>query len=48
VKFPALPNLNAVAPKTGLPEPPYNRCIKINMGHCPLWETRRASDEMKR
>ena len=42
-QFPILPNMNPVAPKTGLPEPPFNRCTKINGGYCPLWKPRKST-----
>ena len=40
VKFPKIRGLNPVAPNAWS-DPPYNRCVNINMGHCPLFTPRR-------
>lgn len=41
VKFPRLENMNAIAPNTWVNHDPYNRCVNINLGYCPLWTARR-------
>lgn len=41
MKFPRLEGLNAVAPTVWAGREPYNRCVNINLGHCPLWEAKR-------
>ncbi len=41
VKFPRLSGLSAVAPTKWVEREPYNRCVNINLGYCPLWEKRR-------
>lgn len=45
VRFPRLENLNAVAPKFWVRVEPYNRCVNINLGHCPLWVERRTKEK---
>lgn len=47
VKFPRLENLNAVAPKQWVLHEPYNRCVNINLGHCPLYTPRRVPQKEK-
>lgn len=42
VRFPRLEGMNAVAPTVWAGRDPYNRCVAINLGHCPLWAERRA------
>jgi hypothetical protein len=41
VKFPRLENMNAVAPTQWVNSEPYNRCVNINLGHCPCFSLRR-------
>ena len=41
VKFPRLEGTNAVAPTIWAGREPYNLCVKINLGYCPLYERRR-------
>lgn len=41
MRFPRLPGLSAVAPKSKHIGEPYNRCENINLGFCPLFERRR-------
>ena len=41
VKFPRLENMDAIAPTKWILHEPYNRCVNINRGHCPLWTVRR-------
>lgn len=42
VRFPRLQNLNAVAPNQWVLHEPYNRCVNINLGFCPLHQPRRT------
>lgn len=48
VKFPRLENLNAVAPTQWVHAEPYNRCVNINLGYCPLFVKRRAGQREMR
>ena len=41
VKFPRLEGTSAVAPTVWSGREPYNRCVNINLGYCPLYERRR-------
>jgi hypothetical protein len=41
LRFPRLENLDAVAPKQWVLHEPYNRCVNINLGHCPCFVKRR-------
>lgn len=45
VKFPRLENLNAVAPREWVNAEPYNRCVSINLGHCPVFVPRREGQK---
>lgn len=45
MKFPRLENLNAIAPKQWVLHEPYNRCVNINLGHCPVWAQRRTAKD---
>lgn len=45
VRFPRLPNLSPVAPKAGVGNPPYMRCVGINGGFCPLFQQRKGEDD---
>lgn len=45
VKFPRLPGMNAVAPQRGVGSPPYQKCIGINGGYCPLWTERQGNEK---
>lgn len=39
--FPRLENMDAVAPTKWILHEPYNRCVNINRGFCPLWTGRK-------
>jgi hypothetical protein len=45
VKFKRLENFSPVAPQTWVNMEPYNRCVNINVGHCPLWTARRNGQQ---
>ena len=45
VKFQRLEGLSPVAPTQWAALEPYNRCVSINLGHCPLWTKRRDSQK---
>lgn len=44
-KFPVVPGFNPVAPTKGLPDPPYNRCVNINKGFCPVFKPKDKTDD---
>jgi hypothetical protein len=41
VKFPRLEGMSPVAPTQFAALEPYNRCVSVNLGYCPLWSPRR-------
>lgn len=41
VKFQRLEGLSPVAPTQWMALEPYNRCVSINVGFCPLWTQRK-------
>lgn len=41
VKFPRLEGMSAVAPTQAVRSEPYNKCVNVNLGFCPLWTARR-------
>lgn len=41
LKFPRLSGLSAIAPNKWVEHEPYNRCVNINLGYCPMWTVRR-------
>ena len=41
IKFPRVEGLDPVAPTQAVVLAPYNRCVSINVGHCPMWTPRR-------
>lgn len=45
MKFPRLEGMNAVAPTVWAGRDPYNRCVNVNLGHCPLWSPRREGQK---
>jgi len=38
IKFPRVDGGSFVAPTEWSKHEPYNRCVNINLGHCPVWE----------
>lgn len=43
--FPRLEGFNAIAPTLWAGKEPYNRCVSINVGHCPLYLRRRDNQK---
>lgn len=41
LKFPRLTGFSPVAPNRWVEHEPYNRCVNINLGFCPLWTPKR-------
>lgn len=37
IKFPRLEGGGFVAPKVWAATDPFNRCVNVNLGYCPLW-----------
>jgi len=40
VRFPRVEGMSAVAPTTWAGHEPYNRCVNINLGYCPVFKER--------
>lgn len=45
IKFPRLEGFSAVAPRQWAISEPYNKCMNVNAGHCPMWAKRREPEE---
>jgi hypothetical protein len=48
VRFPRVEGLDPVAPTQRVVMEPYNRCLSINLGHCPCWAPRREGQTAMR
>ncbi len=43
MKFPRLPGLSPIARTSWVATEPYQRCVNINAGFCPVFEPARKS-----